>query len=127
VAALIPEPRGTGVVENAVGYLIFSIQGFCIGFGFQSLIRRAIEGGGRRAWVLPVSLLALSCIWDACLSNWQEIRAFFWPGADGEQGLGWLLLTLPAVACSFYSLGILAASRTNRGAPPAPPGTRRRQ
>ena len=31
-AALAPGPRGTGVAENVVGYLVFSIQGFCIGY-----------------------------------------------------------------------------------------------
>jgi hypothetical protein len=46
--------------SNLLDYLIFSLQGFVLGYKVQSSIPRAIQSGGPWIWILPVGVLGLT-------------------------------------------------------------------
>jgi hypothetical protein len=98
--------------SNLLAYLIFSLQGFVLGYMVQSSIPRATASGGRWIWILPVGILAWSLSSDVGLFGARAIGDQLWPG-PGNPGGAYLmfLITLPTVVSCFYSLGIGAANR----------------
>jgi hypothetical protein len=99
--------------SNLLGYIGFSIQGFLLGYKMQKAFPRAIESGGRWVWIPPVLVLLLGMLYDLSLRGGTPIAQSFWP-RPGPGGIGMVLITWPAVASCFYSVGVNAASRSPR-------------
>src|SRR5689334_6450416 len=101
----------TGGNVDVIGYVSFAAVGFSLGYGAQNAFPRASLSGGRWVWIAPVCVFVAGLLLDlAKVPN--EIPDFFIsrPGR-GEQGITQVLLTLPAIGCCFYSLGLLLAGR----------------
>lgn len=106
--------------ETLLGYALFSVQGFGLGYAFQSFVPRAIRGGAGWTWMAPAALLTWITAFDAGAHGWNYVTPYFWPGREDADGLMLFLLTLPTVASCFYSFGVLAAHcKQRRRVPPA--------
>ena len=103
--------------SNLIGYLVFSAQGFLLGFRFQTAFPRAIESGGRWVWVAPACNLLIWILYELGRGPVSHVGDFFsFPQARGnEGGIEMILITWPAISSCFYSVGIHAAGRPPRG------------
>jgi hypothetical protein len=102
--------------EYITGYLAYSIEGFLLGYAVQFLLPRAIEYGGRWIWIPPVSFLTWACIDALVRFGPRDAWDLFWP-SEGEAAWGLMFLTLPALSCCFFSIGVVTA---HRGMPSIP-------
>lgn len=82
----------------------------------QTAFPRAIESGGRWMWIFPLCNAGF-WIFDEIQRgpNAHVAEFFLFPNKPGVGGIELLLITLPLVASSFYSVGISIASRAPRG------------
>jgi len=119
--AVLPDQLGKGlgrtqrgIIEDVVGYLFFAFQGLIFGYSVQNGAPRSIRSGGKWVWVLPICCVVYGCL-DALLVQPSDLPVMFWPGSKGWEGIWFLFITLPALGCCFYSLGVvLAAMRARR-------------
>ena len=87
-------------------------MGFILGYVVQSRIPAAIRYGGRWVWAAPTLLLTFAGIDDFVQFSWKEAVLLFLPGAEGEAAWSLIVVTLPTLACCFYSLGMVAANHS---------------
>lgn len=92
-----------------LGYLLFPMLGFIIGYGTQVAIPRAYYSGGLWVWTAPTAVL-LWGILDQFTRNPHEIISFFVP-PRGDEGLVAVFVVWPMIATFLYSVGILVANR----------------
>jgi hypothetical protein len=126
----------TGAVPNALEayagqpleIVIEILWSFVIGWGLALvlalLVRRIFPDAarwGKWVWLLPVVLLTLGVIADAVQSTPRAaLKGFFYYGRDGEDSLGFFLITFPTFSCVIYSLTMYFAERqAARKTPPA--------
>jgi len=100
--------------SNFLGYLVYSVTGFLLGYRMQTAGPGTIQCGGCFVWVIPICILG----WGFTDELGRHpglglaVANSFWPGPENRSGAwGMVLFTLPAVASCFYSLGVFAASR----------------
>ena len=98
--------------QDVTGYVTSILVGFLAGYAVQIRVPRSVTSGGTWVWVLPVSLVALGSIYDL-LELPTELPKLFY-GMTHVWGVFFAFVTLPAVACCFYSLGIVVADRRRR-------------
>jgi hypothetical protein len=123
ITLLIEGADAKPALETLSGYFAFSVEGFALGYAVQRAFPRAIACGGPWVWIAPASLLVLGRISDTAKSHASEIPLYFRLTSEGETGWGFMLLTLPAIACCFYSIGVVAAHRRTRRAARVPQPT----
>ena len=99
---------------DVIGYPIYCSVGFGLGYAVQSRLPRSIKCGGTWVWIIPSLVLAWAFIDTPARFSWREAALLFWPGSEGEAAWGLIFLTLPTLACFFYSLGVLVANRVQR-------------
>ena len=98
--------------NSLIGYLVFSAQGFIMGYRLQTVLPSAIDSGGRWIWIAPVCNLAFWLLGELRRGVNADLSAFFvFPEGPGAGGLVLVLITWPAVASCFYSIGVNAASK----------------
>lgn len=103
--------------NTLLGYVVFSVQGFIVGYKLQAALPRAIESGGRWVWILPSLVLMWGLTVELARGPNSQVADFFALPPSGTGGLLMLLFTLPLVASCFYSVGVVAASRPPRRGP----------
>jgi len=99
--------------STLLGYLVFSIQGFILGYRLQAAFPRAVESGGRWVWIPPICNLAVWVYRELERGQGSQAAWFFsFPSTHGsDEGIAMVLITWPALASCFYSIGVHAASR----------------
>jgi hypothetical protein len=106
--------EGNSPIQNALmRYLVFSAIGFWLGYKMQKTVPRARYSGGPWVWIAPVCLL----IWgffDTLRIEPDKMIAEVFIGNGPETGYILIFNTLPVVACCFYSLALIAASRRSK-------------
>jgi hypothetical protein len=99
--------------------LWIGVLGFLLGLGAQSCIRGAVRTG-RWVWV-PLTLALLWGVpWDYVKFNWHTVvNDWFWfhPGPGEEGPLLRDMITYPALASIWYSVGLQVISRWKRPSP----------
>lgn len=95
------------IAELILGYVVFCLVGFAFGYSTQTAIPRLLGSGGRWVWIPPVGFLAYAVL-NQFRRNPNDIAGFF---VLGDEGLVIVLLTWPAVATCFYSVGCVVAHR----------------
>ncbi len=87
----------------------------CIGFALAGLVHHVSADSavtGRWVWVVPSLFFATGFIYDvAALSFSSALSEWFYIGSNGEDGLGFVLLTCPTCGTVCYSLGMVFATR----------------
>lgn len=86
--------------------------GFIAGYILQRLFPRLVLSGGRWVWTLPLLVLGLAVVKDLRLGLFADIRDIFAPGLRPEAGWVFILVTMPTLSSLLYSVGVLAASRS---------------
>lgn len=97
------------MAELLVGYLVFSLVGFCIGYGTQTAIPRCYQSGGRWIWIGPFAVLAWGLV-EQSRATGTVIGTYF-TFSRGDEGLGVALITWPTLATCLYSVGVSIANR----------------
>jgi hypothetical protein len=90
--------------EVPLGYAAALIVGSIFGFTASHLIP-SIRSSGRWVWILPTSLFAL-VFFSECFtfSLKRAFRECFFPGQNGEEAIGFLLMTCPTLSTVCYSV-----------------------
>jgi len=96
--------------ELLLGYVVFSLVGFELGYIVQTAIPRSHQSGGLWVWVLPVCILGHGVV-DQLTRNPNRVIIDYFVFSPGNEGLGVALITWPALATCFYSVGVVSASR----------------
>ena len=97
---------------NLIPYVCFALEGFLFGYTYQTSRPRAYQSGGRWIWIPPVCLLAWGVLDELFRRRGTAVLDFFdtsRPGPGVVLAVG--LLTLPAIATCFYSIGVITARR----------------
>ncbi len=98
--------------SSILSYFVFSLQGLVLGSRMQAVFPRAIESGGRWAWVVPVCNAGFWIVDELKRSPDSKVSNFFVvSNGPGLTGIEMFLVTLPAVASCMYSIGITIAGR----------------
>lgn len=100
--------------SNTLTYLAYGGQGFLFGYLTQKFSLASIKSGGAWIWIAPASLLIWSIIYELGRPN-PEIAGLFLARRANPGGAMFLaLVTMPTLASVFYSIGVVAASRSWR-------------
>jgi hypothetical protein len=97
-------------VAEIVGVLLAYACPPIIGWALGRVARKigpTFRESGRGIWVAPVTLFVL-VLAVSIFSDWRRAlrEMFMFTNEQPESGLAVVLLTFPAVACCFYSIGI---------------------
>jgi hypothetical protein len=99
--------QATPALENWWTLAITSIVGFVLGFLVNRLFPRVAEDG-RLIWILPLVTLALFVISDLLRKNNADVlNGYFFPHGEGEDGIAFVLFTIPTLACISYTIGVV--------------------
>lgn len=96
-------------------WFFYALVGFVQGYLTQTIFRRADRSGGRLVWFPPVCLIAVFVLRDGRGLGTAIGQFLIWNPYSFTQGGASTILSMPAFACCFYSLGIAMASRSRRG------------
>jgi len=99
------------IAGTLLGYLVFTVEGLVIGYTTQVLIPRAQQSGGGWVWVLPCSVLAWGILDQFSRNPKRVLAACCISDPAVDEGIGIVLITWPAVATCFYSVGVMLASQ----------------
>jgi len=95
-------------------YVIPGGSGLVLGYAARA-IGPSFRRSGRWIWLLPSLVCAVAFLASLFLDA-EELPYFFVPkGGASEEGIQLILVTLPAVSCCFYALGIRGAGVGGEG------------
>jgi len=97
----------------SLGYLLFAVVGFLIGYVTQTAIPRVYHSGGPWIWTAPGAILLWGVVDQLSRNPGKVIDDFLIP-PPGDEGLGLVLFTWPMLATCLYSVGIVIANRSGR-------------
>ena len=98
-------------------YLVFAVIGLVLGQQVHNRAPDAAGSGGKWIWVVPVCLV-WGVVSESSRGFFEALADFFAPSLDsrqgaGENGLVWVLFTLPACACICYSVTLAKLDRNS--------------
>jgi hypothetical protein len=110
-AELLDQVSGTRD-HQFVPWLCYVLVGFVQGYMTQMIFRRSDRSGGRFVWIPPVCLPAAFILDDSRSLGTTIGKFLVYNPYSFVQGAGSALLSMPACASCFYSLGIILARRS---------------
>jgi hypothetical protein len=113
VAVLLAQVFLQGWVNDDVtAYGASILEGFSLGYLVRSQSPRAMRSGGAWIWALPACLLISGCIYDMLVLPGELPKLFY--GSNRVWGIFFGTVTLPTIACCFYTVGMVVESRRSR-------------
>ncbi|HTA45377.1 MAG TPA: hypothetical protein VK789_23175 [Bryobacteraceae bacterium] len=97
-------------------WLCYPLLGFVQGCATQAVFRQAYRSGGTVTWMIPGTPLLALIVGELFNTPSTVIADFLkWNPYSLSEGSGAAFLTMPTIACCFYSLGIIAVRRYKTG------------
>jgi hypothetical protein len=98
--------------DDVTAYGASILEGFSLGYLVRSQSPRAMRSGGAWIWAMPACLLFSGCIYDMLVFPGELPELFY--GSNRVWGIFFGTVTLPTIACCFYTVGMVVESRRSR-------------